>query len=455
MTSRFTTLRTLSAITAFFFLIFTQNYVFCQPTIDGDMSDTDYTIVGTFNSGNDSFGSANNIGVIKSYSDNTNIYIGITGEVNESNNIILFLNFSGYGGRGAGNELDPNNGPDGTTGVFNKSANPGTDNVRMDMDVDFALAFNKGSSSNFFVDAARYGSSDLITDGNIGSTGNQTGGAAFLNAGSVFGGIGNMSVAYDGNFAGNSDKGVEFVIPFTAFAGVDNTQTLQLFAIISNANGELSNECIPGNPGSGNLAANFNFSTVAGQDFFTTPFILPVELSRFIVTPSAQHINLSWQTKTEINNHYFELERSTDAKQWTKITRVEGKGTTNIEQHYQYTDHHPAQGANYYRLQQVDFDGSRHFSEVISVAFEGKTGTAALYPNPMREEVTLNWFFETDEGAWLRIVSENGQLLQQVRIAQPEGRQVIDIQNWAVGWYIFNITTDNGTTVLTEKLLKQ
>jgi len=149
-------------IVLLFALFFLGLSVFAQvPTIDGDMGDVSYTTIGTFTSGRDGFGGTNDLGVIRFFRDGTNIYIGITGELDGNNNIVLFFNFSGYGGIPAGNELDPSGNFEGFVGVFN---NGGLDGARMDMQVDHALAFNEGNTtSTLFVDAARYGSSDNIT----------------------------------------------------------------------------------------------------------------------------------------------------------------------------------------------------------------------------------------------------------------------------------------------------
>jgi subtilisin family serine protease len=229
--------------------------------IDGNINDGKYNYLAKFTSNRNGMGDKNNLGELKYFSDGKNLYIGITGEVTADNNILLFMDFSGVQGRGT-NTLG------GGTSDFVNSAFSYMGNVKMDFDVDFALGFNKGNSGQFefFGDAIRYGATNKII--NIGRT-NQMGGNSSFEIGSVFGGSGCLTFAYDSAFAANKNKGVEMKIPLSAFAGVDTSQTLRFFVVLSPQNGKVSNECIPGDPGAANPGDGANFSVIPNQDFFT------------------------------------------------------------------------------------------------------------------------------------------------------------------------------------------
>jgi subtilisin family serine protease len=233
-------------------------------TINGDMSEEKYETLASFTSGRNGYGNDNTLGELKYYSDGENLYIGITGEVTGDDNILLFMDFSGVQGRGT-QTLGGGN-----SGDFVNCAFSYIGNVTMDFDVDFALGFNEGNSTRFefFIDAIRYGAANKAA--NIGQT-NQMGASSNFEIGDVFGGSGFMTVAYDSSYSANQKKGVEVKIPVSAFAGVDTSQTLRLFAVISSITGDVSNECIPGDPGSGNLGDGANFAAIFGQDFFTQP----------------------------------------------------------------------------------------------------------------------------------------------------------------------------------------
>jgi len=232
--------------------------------VDGDMADDRYKTLAAFTSGQNGFGTKNNLGELKYHTDGENLFIGITGEVTSNDNILLFFDFSGVQGRGSSTLGGGNSGDF----VYCSFAYMG--NVQMDFDVDFALGFNEGNSTQFefFTDAIRYGTSNKAA--NIGKT-NQMGGSSNFEIGSVFGGSGFITVAYDSSFSVNRQKGVEIKIPISAFAGVDTSQALRLFAVISSMEGNVSNECIPGNPGANNLGNGADFASIPNQDFFTQP----------------------------------------------------------------------------------------------------------------------------------------------------------------------------------------
>jgi subtilisin family serine protease len=244
--------------------------------IDGDMKDEKYETLASFTSERNGYGNKNTLGELKYHTDGENLYIGITGEVTDNDNILLFMDFSVVQGRGT-NTLGGGNDGD---FVYCPFAYMG--NVKMDFDVDYALGFNKGNSTQFefFTDAIRYGTSN--TAANIGKT-NQMGASSDFEIGSFFGGTGFITVAFDSSYSINHSKGVEVKIPISAFAGVDTSQTLRLFAVISSEEGDVSNECIPGDPGPNNLGDGADFSVIPNQDFFTQPVKISIPKATTIV----------------------------------------------------------------------------------------------------------------------------------------------------------------------------
>ncbi len=250
-------------------------------SIDGDLNNTEYETLATFTSGQNSFGDKNTLGELKFHSDGLFLYIGITGELSPDNDVLLFLDFSGVQGRG-NNYLgggDPEN--------YINAAFSYLNNVKMDFDVDFAIDFREGNSdpNDFFIDAIRYGTSNK--NSNAGKT-NQVGAEINYDIGPLFGGTGFLSVAYDSSYSVNSNKGIEIKIPISAFTGVDTSQTLRLFAVISSRYGNISNECIPGDPGANSLGDGADFSVISNQDFFTQPVKISVpQPTTFIISNEA------------------------------------------------------------------------------------------------------------------------------------------------------------------------
>lgn len=97
--------------------------------------------------------------------------------------------------------------------------------------------------------------------------------------------------------------------------------------------------------------------------------VLPVELLAFDAEGSGAVSLLSWSTASETNCDYFGIERLNENNVWTEIGRVNGNGTTSQTSYYSFADEIPFQGTNYYRLRQVDFDGSYWYSPIRVVVF--------------------------------------------------------------------------------------
>jgi len=113
---------------------------------------------------------------------------------------------------------------------------------------------------------------------------------------------------------------------------------------------------------------------------------LPVELTRFTAEPTGGDALLRWATASEKNNDHFDVEASADGKAFRRIGTVAGHGNTTQPQEYQLIDQGIARYAAdpvYYRLRQVDQDGSESFSPVRTVRVAAIAGlTAAAWPNP-------------------------------------------------------------------------
>ena len=126
----------------------------------------------------------------------------------------------------------------------------------------------------------------------------------------------------------------------------------------------------------------FTFGSVNGNN------PLPVELVSFTAREDNGKVLLDWQTTSESNNDFFEIQRSEAGKDWVVIGTVKGNGTINEVIQYSYTDHEPLFGMSYYRLKQVDFDERFEYSPVQSVNVEHsrRPMQVTVYPNPTSEE---------------------------------------------------------------------
>ena len=110
---------------------------------------------------------------------------------------------------------------------------------------------------------------------------------------------------------------------------------------------------------------------------------LPIELMDFQVKKEGRNSLIYWETASEINNDGFEIQKSNDGLHWEKLVWVEGNGTSDTPQHYSFIDAEPYQGLNYYRLRQMDFDGTETFSDVKVLNFKSNGEKVFIFPNPV------------------------------------------------------------------------
>jgi hypothetical protein len=111
---------------------------------------------------------------------------------------------------------------------------------------------------------------------------------------------------------------------------------------------------------------------------------LPVTLLYFKAELINGNVWLKWETATEINNDHFVVLKSTDGQLFEKIGQIEGNGNTSNRIKYDFVDRRPQQGITYYQLMQVDFDGTEHFSDILTFHHQDlqKELRINLYPNP-------------------------------------------------------------------------
>lgn len=119
--------------------------------------------------------------------------------------------------------------------------------------------------------------------------------------------------------------------------------------------------------------------------------LLPVELTAFTAEVLSDNtVSLDWETATEINSNYFTIERKSESDNvFQSIGTVEASGDASSVTFYTFIDDAPASGTNYYRLLQVDADGSFTYSNIISAYIPEAHEDIILYPNPVSDFLTI------------------------------------------------------------------
>jgi len=193
----------------------------------------------------------------------------------------------------------------------------------------------------------------------------------------------------------------------------------------------------------GNNTANDNSETgiaVIGS--------LPVTLVRFDANRENQVTWLSWATTEETNSDYFEVQHSSNAKDWAVIGKVaSGKESTTLRS-YQFVHELPTAGVNYYRLRMVDNDLTYTYSRISEVNF-GDAPSIILYPNPVSTRLYAKARQGKSAVSSVEIFSSAGRPVFKSSPVSVEG---IDVRMLPAGVYILRTTAIDGT-LYTQKVI--
>ncbi len=171
--------------------------------------------------------------------------------------------------------------------------------------------------------------------------------------------------------------------------------------------------------------------------------VLPVELASFAASVVKNGVELNWTTATETNNYGFEVQRSTDQAHFQRIGFVAGNGTTTKEHTYRFSDGNLAAGTYYYRLKQIDTDGTFSLSQIVRADIATVVREYALhqnYPNPFNPTTTIVFDLKEDGQAKLRLFNMLGQQVVELvneHLKAGSHTAILDARNLATGTYIY------------------
>jgi hypothetical protein len=187
--------------------------------------------------------------------------------------------------------------------------------------------------------------------------------------------------------------------------------------------------------------------------FTSQDIVLPVNLLSFNAEKTGkQTVQLKWSTSAEVNNSYFEIQRSSNGNIFATIGKVNASTASSSIKQYSFTDIKAA-NVNYYRLRQVDKDGQEHLSAIIRVSFGGDVRWQ-LYPNPANANTAL-YMQDNISGLQLTLTDISGKIIYRSSIKTAvAGQQIpLPVSTLAKGMYLLKVETDKGST--TEKLIVQ
>lgn len=177
---------------------------------------------------------------------------------------------------------------------------------------------------------------------------------------------------------------------------------------------------------------------------------LPIELISFTAEANDMNVQVEWATAYELDNDYFKIERSTDGTRFTEIKRVNGRNEGSTLNHYAYLDEQPAMGISYYRLTQVDYDGSTYQSPVVVVKLEN--GEGSLYPNPVEAGQDLTFRGNIKGDATVSVIDVSGKLISSFPVTLSGRYENISIPTSELAAGIYTVIVERESNKITARL---
>ncbi|HXR85184.1 MAG TPA: T9SS type A sorting domain-containing protein [Hanamia sp.] len=185
----------------------------------------------------------------------------------------------------------------------------------------------------------------------------------------------------------------------------------------------------------------------------------PVQLTDFTARRKGSGVSLDWSTSQELNNKYFQVERSADgSSDWTVLTTVNGAGNSQTVKNYNAFDGSPLAGANYYRLKQVDFDGVSAYSKTVTVKMDLQKTSISVLTNPFHNTLSVNFASPSSLLVSARLIDITGKQIAFEKWSLSPGNTRKDfgtISNLQTGMYILTITNNSGEIIYNGKVIKQ
>ncbi|MDP4213490.1 MAG: T9SS type A sorting domain-containing protein [Bacteroidota bacterium] len=181
---------------------------------------------------------------------------------------------------------------------------------------------------------------------------------------------------------------------------------------------------------------------------------LPVIFTLFNARCEGNRVLLVWQTAQEENSHYFSVERSADAAEWTVLGKIPAAGNASGEKNYSFADDAPLQNG-YYRIAEHDLDGRVQFTSALTSNCN-PADAFRVWPNPARSTLYINISADAGTAAIIKLSDSRGARIRQQTSDLFPGNNLIsmNLQGIAAGIYFVSIQYKN-KQVYVRKIIKE
>ena len=180
----------------------------------------------------------------------------------------------------------------------------------------------------------------------------------------------------------------------------------------------------------------------------TSDVVVPVELTSLTAEAMDQKVILRWSTATELNNNGFEIQRKIAESDFATVGFVRGEGTTTNQREYSFVDKDLVDGKYFYRLKQIDYNGTYEYSNVIEVDVRSLNEYALEqnYPNPFNPITTIGYVLKEKSNAKIILLNAIGEeVTVLVNEEQDKGFHKVDFNasNLPSGVYFYRLQAES------------
>ncbi len=183
--------------------------------------------------------------------------------------------------------------------------------------------------------------------------------------------------------------------------------------------------------------------------------IVPVELASFTADVHNSSVTLNWQTATETNNSGFEIERKSEQSDWQKLGFAAGSGTTAETRNYSFYDNNLSSGKYFYRLKQLDYDGTFEYSKTIEVEISAPAAYSLEqnYPNPFNPTTTIKYSLPEANFVTLAVYNSLGEKVSTlVNQVVEAGNHTLEFNAENLSSGIYFVRMEAGSFISTKKI---
>jgi G8 domain-containing protein len=191
------------------------------------------------------------------------------------------------------------------------------------------------------------------------------------------------------------------------------------------------------------VQVGYSFADNSTGNGFVAAAALPVNFQSFYVTRQGSNNQLSWCTSEEVNNNYYAIEKSTDARSWKQVAIVMGAGTSALVNKYGYTDINNTDAVVYYRIRQVDRNGSAFYSAIRSLRNSETSQVTNIFASS-NKTITIDFNSDVKDNVSIQLINMGGQVIVRKDFNQASYRLIVNAMSAGSGVYAVRVSDSKG-----------